>query len=86
MENALLFFKPPYRVRLEFNDGTHGVVNLSDSFDGQIFKPLKNLDYFKSFKLEGNTLTWENEADFATEYLKSKSEQGGAGTATPRCG
>ena len=63
-----------YRVRLEFNDGTHGVVDLSDSLDGPIFEPLKNLDYFKRFRLEGHTLTWENGADFAPEYLKSKSE------------
>ena len=75
-----------YRVRLEFNDGTHGIVYLSYSLDGQIFEPLKNLNYFKRFRLEGHTLAWENGADFAPEYLKSKSEQGGAGTATPCCG
>ena len=64
-----------YRVRLEFNDGTHGIVDLSDSLDGTIFEPLKNLDYFKRFRLEGHTLTWENGANFAPEYLKSKSER-----------
>ena len=63
-----------YRVRLEFNDGTHGIVDLSDSLDGPVFEPLKNLDYFKRFRLEGHTLAWENGADFAPEYLKSKSE------------
>jgi hypothetical protein len=62
-------------VRLEFNDGTHGIVDLSDSLDGPVFEPLKNLDYFKRFKLEGHTLAWENGADFAHEYLKSKSER-----------
>lgn len=75
-----------YSVRLEFNDGTHGIVDLSDSLDGPVFEPLKNLDYFKRFRLEGHTLAWENGADFAPEYLKSKSEQGGARTATPCCG
>jgi hypothetical protein len=63
-----------YSVRLEFNDGTYGIVDLSDSLDGQVFEPLKNLDYFKRFRLEGHTLAWENGADFAPEYLKSKSE------------
>jgi hypothetical protein len=63
-----------YRVRLEFNDGTYGIVDLSDSLDGQVFEPLKNLDYFKRFRLEGHTLAWENGADFAPEYLKLKSE------------
>jgi hypothetical protein len=32
-----------YTVRLEFNDGTHGIVDLSNSLDGPIFEPLKNL-------------------------------------------
>jgi hypothetical protein len=63
-----------YRVRLEFNDGTYGIVDLSDSLDGTVFEPLKNLDYFKRFRLEGHTLAWENGADFAPEYLKLKSE------------
>jgi len=64
-----------YRVRLELNDGTYGIVDLSDSLDGPVFEPLKNLDYFKRFRLEGHTLAWENGADFAPEYLKSKSER-----------
>jgi hypothetical protein len=63
-----------YRVRLEFNDGTHGVVDLSDLLDGKVFESLKNLDYFKMFRLEGHKLAWENGADFAPECLKSKSE------------
>jgi hypothetical protein len=63
-----------YRVRLEFNDGTHRVVDLSDSLDEKIFESLKNLDCFKMFRLEGHKLAWENGADFAPEYLKSKSE------------
>jgi len=63
-----------YSVRLEFNDGTHGIVYLSDSLDGQVFELLKNLDYFKRFRLEGHTLAWEYCADFAPEYLKLKSE------------
>jgi hypothetical protein len=63
-----------YRVRLEFHDGTYGIVDLSDSLDGPVFEPLKNLDYFKRFRSEGHTLAWENGADFAPEYLKLKSE------------
>ena len=63
-----------YRVRLEFNDGTHGLVDLSDSLDGKVFESLKNLDCFKMFRLQGNKLAWENGADFAPECLKPKSE------------
>lgn len=61
-----------YRVRLEFNDGTHGIVDLSDSLDGPIFEPLKNLDYFKRFRLEGHTLAWENWSRFCPRIFEVK--------------
>jgi hypothetical protein len=58
-----------YKVYLLFNDGKKGVVDLKNELDGEIFKPLKNINFFKSFKLNDWTLTWENGADFAPEYL-----------------
>jgi len=59
-----------FRVRLWFNDDTHGVADLSDALNGPIFEPLKSIDYFKQFRLEGHTLAWDNGADFAPEYLR----------------
>jgi hypothetical protein len=58
-----------HRVHLWFNDGIDGEVDLAGSLDGPIFEPLKSVDYFKQFKIEGHTLCWENGADFAPEYL-----------------
>jgi hypothetical protein len=60
-----------YQVWLEFNDKTNGIADFSCELDGEIFEPLKNIDYFKNFKIEGHTLNWENGADFAPEFLKS---------------
>ena len=60
-----------HRVQLSFSDGTTGEVDLKDSLDGPIFKPLRDVDYFKSFALVGHTLAWPNGADFAPEYLRS---------------
>ena len=34
-----------------------------------IFQPLKDVSYFKTFTLRLNTIVWENEADFAPEFL-----------------
>ena len=58
-----------HRVHLWFNNGSEGEVDLANSLDGPIFAPLKDVDYFRQFRLEGHTLAWENGADFAPEYL-----------------
>lgn len=58
-----------YRVRLWFNNNVTKVVDLKQSLKGEVFEPLKNLDFFKRFKIKYNTLEWENGADFAPEYL-----------------
>jgi Protein of unknown function (DUF2442) len=58
-----------YKVWLSFNDGTEGEVDLASELYGQVFEPLKDKEFFKSFKLEGHTLSWVNGADFAPEFL-----------------
>jgi hypothetical protein len=60
-----------HRLRLWFNDGTDGEVDLSGHLDGPIFEPLRDEEFFRRFRLEGHTLAWENGADFAPEYLHS---------------
>lgn len=58
-----------YKVMLLFNNGERRIVDLSSSLQGEIFAPLKDLDYFKRFSIKFNTIEWENGADFAPEYL-----------------
>ena len=60
-----------YRVWLSFNDGAEGEIDLSSELYGELFEPLKDKDFFKSFKIEGHTLTCSNEADFAPEFLRA---------------
>ncbi|MCZ7372840.1 MAG: DUF2442 domain-containing protein [Candidatus Methanoperedens sp.] len=59
-----------YRVWLSFNDGAAGEIDLSSELEGEIFEPLKDISYFKSFKIIGHTLAWQNGADFAPEFLR----------------
>ena len=59
-----------YKIWLSFNDNTEGKVDLSNELYGEIFEPLKDLTFFKSFTLEGHTLSWSNGADFAPEFLR----------------
>lgn len=58
-----------HRLHLWFNDGTDGEVDLEQQLSGPIFEPLRDVEYFRHFRLEGHTLSWPNGADFAPEYL-----------------
>ncbi|HEY5139512.1 MAG TPA: DUF2442 domain-containing protein [Methylococcales bacterium] len=60
-----------YRIRLRFNDGAQGVVDLSDCLDGEVFEPLKDIKNFKSFRVDADieTIVWDNGADMAPEFL-----------------
>jgi hypothetical protein len=61
-----------HRIHIWFNDHSEGEVDLSGDLEGPIFQPLKAVDYFKQFRIDGHTLAWENGADFAPEYLHAK--------------
>jgi hypothetical protein len=61
-----------HRVWLRFDDGACGEVDLSDELDGPIFEPLKEVEFFRQFMVRYNTLSWENGADFAPEFLHEK--------------
>jgi hypothetical protein len=63
-----------YVLWLRFNDGAEGVVDLKDELYGEIFEPLKDMDRFKSFKVDPDleTIVWDNGADLAPEFLYDK--------------
>ena len=63
-----------YRIRLRFDDGVEGEVDLANELAGPVFQPLRNLPTFRQFRLhpELRTLVWPNGADFAPEFLRDK--------------
>ena len=65
-----------YRIWVSFDDGSDGVVNLSNLLKGPIFEPLQELDQFKAFTVdpELETVVWSNGADLAPEFLKAHLE------------
>lgn len=77
-----------YKIRVRFNNGAAGVVDLSDSLWGPMFEPLKDLGAFKRFTVSEvlHTLCWENDADLAPEFLYEKmiEQSHAADVATPR--
>ena len=70
-----------YSIRVLFNDGVEGNVDLKSTIFNdkrKIFSPLKKIDYFKNFFISLNTICWNNDLDLAPEYIKEKMvEQNG---------
>ncbi len=60
-----------YQLRLHFNNGVEGVVDLQDELYGDIFQPLRDLHLFRQVFLTSRTIEWPNGADFAPEFLLS---------------
>lgn len=68
-------FLKEYKIKLKFNTGEEGVVDLKNELDGVIFEPLKEQMYFKDFTLNEWTIEWPNGADMAPEFLYEKALQ-----------
>jgi len=60
-----------YRLRIGFSDGAVKDVDLSGELHGEIFEPLKDLDFFLKVSVnpDTGTIEWPNGADFAPEFL-----------------
>lgn len=75
-------------VSARFEDGTEKRIDISQWFKGPVFRPLKNVKYFKKFFIEGGTLAWPNGVDIAPEALyaagDSKKESRKASAAARR--
>jgi hypothetical protein len=69
LEVSKAVYLDEYRISLTFNDGKTKIVDLKDELEGCVYEPLRNLDYFKDFKIKYNTIEWANGADYAPEYL-----------------
>jgi hypothetical protein len=63
-----------YVLWLRFNDGAEGMVDLKGELYGEVFKPLLDIERFKSFKVDPDleTIVWDNGSDLAPEFLYDK--------------
>ena len=63
-----------FRIRIRFNNGDEGIVNLADSLWGPMFEPLRDPTVFRRFEVSDvlHTITWDNNADLAPEHLHRK--------------
>jgi hypothetical protein len=62
-----------YKLWIRFEDGQQRLVDLESHLDGAVFEPLKDLLYFRSFRLNPDidTVVWPNHADFSPDFLYS---------------
>ncbi len=59
-----------YTLELTFSDGISAEIDFSDWIEKfPFFAPLKDIEYFKNFSLDGWTVGWQNGADIAPETL-----------------
>ena len=63
---------PNYEIEVEFNDGTHGfveMITLIMSNRAGVFAALKDLKLFNQAHLEYGVLTWPGEIDLAPDAM-----------------
>ncbi len=64
-----------YKVALTFQDNSKGEVDLTEYANkGTVFKKFLDISFFKAFKIDYGTLTWDNSMiDIAPETLYIKA-------------
>ena len=60
-----------YKLLLTFEDSVVKLVDLEPYLDGEVFEPLKDIDYFKAVHVNQDidTIVWENDADISPDFL-----------------
>lgn len=73
LESAI--YLEDYKIKVSFNDGVTGIIDLESELWGEVFEPLKELEVFQAFKLdpELKTIVWPTGADLAPEFLYQKA-------------
>lgn len=63
-----------YKIKITFDNGEQKIADFSKWLKGEVFEPLKDLEVFRKFFVDGWTIAWSNGADIAPEtlYLESK--------------
>ena len=64
-----------FSLELRFNDGSVKRFDVGPYLDYELFRELKDLDYFKQVRIAFGTVQWPHEQDISPEtlYLESVS-------------
>jgi hypothetical protein len=66
---------PEFRLRVRFNDGTEGTVDMSRFLHGPdagVFAPLAKPDRFAAACVESGVVTWPGELDLAPDAMHAE--------------
>ena len=69
--------KNDYEICIEFNNGIKGIIDFKKILEEdhrEIIRELLDKELFKTVKVNLNTLCWDNEVDFAPDYLYEQLE------------
>lgn len=60
-----------YKLLVTFEDGSIRLADLEPHLDGEVFEPLREINYFKaaSVNSELDTVVWDNGADMSPDFL-----------------
>jgi len=58
-----------FRLHIVFNDASENTIDFRPWLQGPMFEPLKDLQCFERFFIDGGTVVWPNGADIAPETL-----------------
>lgn len=75
MLNRIVQVKPldHYRLRVEFDDGVYGTIDLSDRLFGEMFKPLQDEAMFRQVSIDAHgVVCWPNGADLAPDAIHQR--------------
>jgi hypothetical protein len=74
-----------YKLSIHFEDGEIKVVDLGPYLKGPIFEPLKDVAYFRQFRVNSDidTVVWPNHADFSPDFLYAIGKPALHATKTP---
>lgn len=65
-----------YRLQVQFDDGTEQIIDFEPVLHGEMWGPLRDLNFFNQVALDpiARTLSWPNGADFDPETLRNWPE------------
>ena len=65
--------KDNYKLLVTFENGEKRLFDCTDLLVKNIYKPLKNKNFFYSVKAEYGTVVWNGRIDIAPEYIYQHS-------------